>query len=128
MILLGLSLVSMVAALVAVYLAFSILLQSSLQEETRRNVAALALVAGGLIVFALFCVGVLLLRLVARVLIRRRTAARTFYVNAWEEAGRRRAVPDEAELDDLVIGSEDNPPDRDDDDDLIIDDDEDWPR
>jgi len=122
MILLALSLLSMAAALVAIYLAFLILDQSSLQEETRRRFAALTLIAGGLIIFALFCVGVLLLRLVAQYLLRRRTDGQTVYINAWEEAGRRRAVPDEEELGDLVIGDEHDWPD--DDDGLIIEDDD----
>ena len=111
MILLGLSLLSMAAALVVIYLAFAKLLQSNLHEDTRRHVAALALVAGGLIVFALFCVGGLLLRLVAQALLRRRTSGATPYVNAWEIAGHRRAVPDEEELGELVVADESGWPD-----------------
>jgi len=119
MILLALSLLSMAAALVMIYLAFLVLDPMSLREETRRHIMALALVAGGLIIFALFCVGVLLLRLVAQHLLRRRTADRTVYVNAWEEAGRRRAVPDEEELDELVIADQRDWGDDDSDDTVI---------
>lgn len=114
MILLALSLLSMAGALVAIYLAVVKLVPPNLEEEARRDVTALTLIAGGLIVFALFCVGVLLLRVVAQYLLRRRTSSSTPYINAWEIAGRRRAVPDENELGELVIADESDWPSEED--------------
>jgi len=113
LILLGLSMAAICVALGVMYLAFKAFVEADVAEATRRYVAGLALIAGALLVFALFCVGILLLRYLAYgLLIRRSPGEPTRYVSAWDIAGRRASVPDEDELEDMM-GDDDEPRDAD---------------
>ena len=65
-------------------------------QDVRRYLLAMALVAGGLLVFAWFCIGVLLIRYLSfRMSLRRGFSKPTEYVDAWKIAGERLQVPDD---------------------------------
>jgi len=108
-ILLGLAMAAIAVALAVMYMAFQAFVDADVEEATRRYIAGLALIAGALLVFALFCVGALILRYLAYGLVLRRTLRKpTDYVNAWDLAGQRAAVPDEDELESMM-GDDDEP-------------------
>ena len=65
-------------------------------QDVRRYLLAMALVAGGLLVFAWFCIGLLLIRSLSfRLAMRRGATGPTEYVDAWKSAGQRLELPDD---------------------------------
>ncbi len=85
-------------AMILLLLAFRTAEQIIPGQETRRHLLALAIAVGALLLLALFCVGLLLIRfLVFRLKVPHATAGPTEYVNAWELAGRRLELPTEEE-------------------------------
>jgi len=83
-------------AMVLLFIAFRTAEGTELNTETRRILLALAVATAALLVLALFCVGLLLIRfLVFRLKAPPAASGPTEYVNAWEEAGKRLKLPDE---------------------------------
>ena len=113
-VLLVLAMAAIFAALSIMYMAFQVFVEANVEETSRRHIARLAIIAGALLVFALFCVGALILRYFAYGRLSRRALQEpTDYVNAWDLAGQRAAVPDEDELESMM-GDDDDPDDWDD--------------
>jgi hypothetical protein len=113
-ILLALAMAAIFTALSIMYMAFQAFVEADVEEASRRHIARLAIIAGALLVFALFCVGALILRYLAYGRLSRPISGEpTDYVNAWDLAGQRAAVPGEDELESMM-GDDEDPDDRDD--------------
>ncbi len=113
-VLIALSLAAISGALVVIYYAYMAFVESGAAPGIRRYMAGLAVVVVSLLLLALFCMGVLLIRYLAhRVLLKRTPSCPTEYTDAWKLAGERLQVPEDDE-DDPFADDDDDDDDSDD--------------
>jgi len=95
-VILSLALAGIAAAMGVLLATFQRGRETVAEEAMRRYLAGMAVVSGVLLIFALFCIGLLVIRyLTFRVQLERSRHAPTEYVDVWRLAGQRFRLPEE---------------------------------
>lgn len=92
---LGISACALIGALLMFLRVLRMVNRSVADPQARQVIGILSLMAGMLLIFAIFCLGLLLIRYASFRAIRRFKRTQTPFVNAWEIAGQRFKLTDE---------------------------------
>lgn len=90
-----LALLAGASALATLFMAFQQAQAIAGNEALRRYLAGLLVLCGGLLIFSIFCLGALAIRMASLPLPRSTDPEPTQYTDAWKIAGQRMPVPDE---------------------------------